>query len=72
MKNNDQNKRRFPRHTREVEFDGDVKIYKPKNVVPAFETYVVTDNYTDEKGNVYNVSDDNAAFSRRWVDENHK
>ncbi len=67
-----ENKRRFPRHTREVKFDGDVKIYDPKNVIPVFETYVVTDNHTDDNGRVYNNDDENIKLSKHWVDENHK
>lgn len=48
------------------------KIYRPKVLNPMFETYVVTDNYTDEKGNVYNKSEDNIILSKNFVDQNHK
>ncbi len=48
------------------------KIYRPKNVKPVFETYTVTDNYTDEQGNVYNKSEDNVILSKNFVDDNHK
>lgn len=72
MMSDEKNLRRFPRHTREVKFDGDVKIYDPKNITPVFETYVVTDNYTADDGNVYNHDDENIKLSKHWVDENHK
>lgn len=57
---------RIPHNT-----DG-TKIYCPRNIIPKFETYVITDNYTDEDGNVYNRDDMNIELSKKWVDENHK
>ncbi len=48
------------------------KIYRPKVLNPTYETYVVTDNYTDEQGNVYNKSEDNIILSKNFVDQNHK
>lgn len=68
----EKNLRRFPRHTREVHFDSDVKIYDPDNITPAYQTYVITDNYTAKNGRVYNRDDENIKLSKHWVDENHK
>ena len=49
------------------------KIYYPKNIAaPMWETNVITDNYTDEDGNVYNKSDQNINMAKKWVDENKK
>lgn len=56
------------------------KIYYPKNLggpekeilAPMWETNVITDNKTDEGGNVVNISDMNVIAAKKWVDENHK
>ncbi len=47
------------------------KIIKPTNVIPIGAANIITDNMTTETGPVYNVSEMNAGFARRWVDENH-
>ncbi|MFA5657857.1 MAG: hypothetical protein WC900_01050 [Oscillospiraceae bacterium] len=47
------------------------KIYKPKNVIPTGYTNIITDNITTENGCVFNCSEMNAGYARRWVDENH-
>lgn len=39
---------------------------------PLFSTNVITSNVTAPDGNVYNESEDNADFAKKWVDENHK
>ena len=56
------------------------KIYYPRNgdaperevLAPMWETNVITDNKTDERGNVVNISDMNVIAAKKWVDENHK
>lgn len=60
------------KHTQTSKSGNGTKIYRPKNIKPAFETYVVTDNYTDERGNVYNKSEENILLSKNFVDQNHK
>ena len=50
-----------------------VKIYKPKgNVTPMWETNVITDNYTDARGRVYNRSEENVLLAKKEVDDNEK
>ena len=50
-----------------------VKIYKPKgNVTPMWETNVITDNYTDGRGRVYNRSEENVLLAKKEVDDNAK
>lgn len=50
-----------------------VKIYKPKgNVTPMWETNVITDNYTDTRGRVYNRSEENVLLAKKEVDDNAK
>ncbi len=49
------------------------KIYRPKSgVVPTYETYPVTDNYTDENGRVYNRSVENVIQAKEETDANKK
>lgn len=56
------------------------KIYYPKSpatpekeiLAPMWETNVITDNKTDENGNVVNISDMNVIDAKKWVDANHK
>ncbi len=47
------------------------KIYRPKNVIPNGTTNIITDNMTTDTGCIVNVSEMNASYARRWVDENH-
>lgn len=47
------------------------KVTKPTNVIPVGAQNVITDNFTDEAGRVTNVSETDANYARRWVDENH-
>ncbi len=47
------------------------KVTTPTNVVPMGATNIITDNITDENGAVTNISQTNAGYARRWVDENH-
>lgn len=63
---------KFKKDTFLIKSTDGTKIYRPKSIKPAFETYVVTDNYTDERGNVYNKSEENIVLSKNFVDENHK
>lgn len=63
---------KFKKDTMLIKSSDGTKIYRPKNIKPTFETYVVTDNYTDERGNVYNKSEENILLSKNFVDENHK
>ena len=63
---------KFKKDTMVIDSSDGTKIYRPKVLNPVFETYTVTDNYTDEKGNVYNKSEDNVILSKNFVDENHK
>lgn len=61
-----------PRAAENKSSDG-TKIYYPKNIAaPMWETNVITDNYTDEDGNVYNKSDQNVLMAKKWVDDNRK
>ena len=61
-----------PRAAENKSSDG-TKIYYPHNIVaPMWETNVITDNYTDEDGNVYNKSDQNVLMAKTWVDDNRK
>lgn len=54
------------------EQDG-TKIYYPKKLVsPMWETNVITDNKTDQDGNVIIRSDQNVICAKKWVDANHK
>ncbi len=51
----------------------EVKIYKPQpNVISAYKTYTVTDNYTASNGRVYNRSEENVILSKEETDANHK
>lgn len=51
----------------------EIKIYTPKEkVVPEFVTNPITDNFTDEKGRVYNRSVENVILSKEETDANHK
>lgn len=36
-----------------------------------FSQNIITDNKTKKNGNVVNKRSDNAAFARKWVDDNH-
>ena len=63
---------KFKKDTMLINSVDGTKIYRPKVLNPMFETYVVTDNYTDEQGNVYNKSEDNVILSKNFVDQNHK
>ncbi len=47
------------------------KVDKPKNIIPIGTTNIITDNMTTDTGAVMNVSEMNAGYARRWVDENH-
>ena len=47
------------------------KVYRPKNVIPIETTSIITDNITTDTGSIVNVSEMNAGFAKRWVDENH-
>lgn len=48
------------------------RIDPQKEVVPLYLTCSVTDNKTDENGNVVNVQDADAVIAKREVDQNHK
>lgn len=51
----------------------EVKIYHPKDdVISAYKTYPVTDNYTTSDGHVFNRSEENIVVSKEWVEENEK
>ena len=43
------------------------KIYTPKNIIPADETLIITDNFTVKSGNVLNKSEENAELARNWT-----
>ena len=43
------------------------KIYTPKNIIPADETLIITDNFTDKSGSVLNKSEENAELARDWT-----
>lgn len=45
------------------------KIYTPKNIVPRNDTLIITDNFTEKSGRVYNKSDENASDAREWVND---
>lgn len=60
MKKNKHSKKSAPDNT---------KIYTPKNIVPANDTLIITDNFTEVDGSVYNKSDENASDARKWVDD---
>ncbi|WP_028504660.1 hypothetical protein [Ruminococcus sp. FC2018] len=45
------------------------KIYTPKNVVPRNQELIITDNFTEVSGRVYNRSDENAEKAREWVND---
>ena len=45
------------------------KIYTPKNIIPADETLIITDNFTVKSGNVLNRSEENAELARDWTDD---
>ncbi len=45
---------------------------KSKNVMPQYETYIITDNKTIQDGSVINAKPSNAGYARKWVDENEK
>ena len=47
------------------------KVYRPTNIIPQGATNIITDNMTTDTGNIVNVSETNAGYARRWVDENH-
>ncbi len=47
------------------------KIYRPRRSGSIFSTNIITDNVTEKDGKVHNISDDNAVYARKWVDENH-
>lgn len=47
------------------------KVQKPTNIIPIGTTNTITDNMTTDTGNVLNVSETNAGYAKRWVDENH-
>ncbi|MEG0614878.1 MAG: hypothetical protein RR540_03905 [Oscillospiraceae bacterium] len=48
------------------------KIYNANTKSPLFSTNIITDNKTKPDGNVENFNESNAAFGRKWVDDNHK
>lgn len=50
--------------------DADTKIYRP--VMPEYETYIVTDNAENSRGELVNKSEENAELARKWLDENEK
>ena len=52
------------KHTKST--DG-TKIYTPKNIIPADETLIITDNFTVKSGNVLNKSEENAELARDWT-----
>lgn len=43
------------------------KIYTPKNIIPADETLIITDNFTVKSGSVLNKSEENAELARDWT-----
>ena len=47
----------------------DTKIYTPKNVVPRDRELIITDNFTNVSGRVYNRSNENAEKAREWVND---
>ena len=50
-------------------FNDNTKVYTPKNIVPRNDTLIITDNFTEVDGRVYNKSDENAAEARQRVDD---
>lgn len=50
----------------------DSSVFPNKTQEPQYLTYAVTDNSTNEKGCVLNLSDEDAVLAKKETDANHK
>lgn len=54
---------------RKNNFNDDTRVYTPKKIIPQNEQLIITDNFTEVNGRVYNRSDENAEDAREWVND---
>lgn len=65
-------KNKKPKYDKIVNRGNDSSQYPNKTQEPQYLTYPVTDNITNEKGCVINLSDEDAVLAKEETDANHK